>query len=187
MNDRHNKTNRSAVERKDINFLRYLDGKTITFLEQGYDESGPFLRMEHMVPRQGAMNAPHWHPVLTESFEVKQGSLKGIVDGVEKVLGPGQRLTIYPKQVHQFYNVGEEPLIGVHEVRPPGFHWEMFLLHHKLECEGKLSKSGTPHNLLWLGMLWKYGDGYATGLPPIIQKVLLGGLARLAKALGYRI
>ncbi|WP_227872264.1 cupin domain-containing protein [Paenibacillus albus] len=173
--------------RTDANQLRFPDGKTVTLLERGSDEWGDFLRMEHQIPQQGAINSPHWHPIIVESFEVKQGLLKGIVDGAERVFGAGERLTIHPKQVHQFFNVGEETLTGIHEVRPPGFHWEMFKLHHKLACEGKLSLKGTPYHPFWLGMLWKYGDGYAADAPAIVQKVLLGGLARLAKALGYRV
>ncbi|WP_240763117.1 cupin domain-containing protein [Paenibacillus thalictri] len=145
------------------------------------------MRIEHQVPRQGVMNAPHWHPVLTESFEVKQGLMQFHVDGVENVLGSGERITIYPKQVHHFSNVGEVPLIGVHEIRPPGLHWEMFALHHKLECEGKLNPSGVPYNPLWLGVIWKYGDGYLASPPAVVQKVVLGGLAHLAKVFGYRI
>ncbi|MDR6555595.1 cupin domain-containing protein [Paenibacillus qinlingensis] len=167
--------------------LRFPDGMTVTLLEQGNDEWGDFLRIEHQILQQGAMNPPHWHPILTETFEVKQGLVKGIVDGVERELGPGDRLTIYPKQVHQFFNVGQETLIGIHEVRPPGCHWDMFVLHHQLAWEGKLSQKGVPYNPLWLGVIWKYGDGYDAGAPAIVQKVVLGGLARLAKALGYRV
>ncbi|GLX68727.1 cupin domain-containing protein [Paenibacillus glycanilyticus] len=167
--------------------LRFLDGKTVTFLERGNDERGAYLRIEHNVPLQGGMNAPHWHPLLTESFQVKQGVMKGIVDGAEIVLGAGECLTVYPKQVHQFFNISHETLIGIHEIRPPGFHWEMFVLHRKLESEGKLSRRGIPIHPLWMGLAWKYSEGFAVGAPVIMQKVLLGGLARIAERFGYGI
>lgn len=44
-----------------------------------------------------------------------------------------------------------------------------------------------PWNLLWLGVAWECIDGYMAGPPKFIQKVFLGGLAKLAKWLGYRI
>ncbi|MEN1968000.1 hypothetical protein WMZ97_07970 [Lentibacillus sp. N15] len=94
---------------------------------------------------------------------------------------------MYPNQVHQFWNISEQHLVATHEIRPPGRHWKMFVLVHKLECEGKMSAKGVPRNLLWLGVAWECIDGYMAGPPKFIQRVFLGGLAKLAKWLGYRI
>jgi quercetin dioxygenase-like cupin family protein len=163
------------------------DGRMVVFLEQGIDDKGEYLIVEHRATRQGAMNGPHCHPVLTESFAVKEGRMRFLVDGQEKILGPGGQITIYPTQVHQFWNIGEDQLITIHEIRPPGLHRKMFELVHKLESEGKMNKKGIPLNPLWLGLAWKCMDGYLAGPPPIIQKMFFGGLARLARALGYRI
>jgi hypothetical protein len=133
------------------------------------------------------MNGPHWHPVLTESFTVKEGRMHFLVDGQEKILEPEGQITIYPNQVHQFWNIGEERLVVLHEIRPPGLHRNMFELVQKLEKEGKMNRKGIPLNPLWLGLAWKCIDGYIDGPPLIVQKVFLGVLARLAKAFGYRI
>jgi mannose-6-phosphate isomerase-like protein (cupin superfamily) len=174
-------------EIKEVETLIHPDGRTVTFLDQGIDEKGEYLLVEHRVTRQGAMNGPHWHPVLTESFVVKEGRLRFFVDGKEQILGPDGQITIYPNQVHQFWKVGEDQLVAIHEIRPPGLHRNMFELVHKLESEGKMNKKGIPINPLWLGLAWKCIDGFQVGPPPIVQKVFLGGLARLAKVFGYRI
>lgn len=179
--------NENHAGRNDEGALIHPDGRKVVFMERGRDEEGEFLIVEHTVLRQGAMNGPHWHPVLKESFAVKEGTMRFVVDGEEKIVGAGEQITVLPRQVHQFWKIGEERLVAVHEIRPPGLHREMFELVHKLESEGKMSKNGVPHNPLWLGIAWTCIDGYLAGPPPFLQKTVLGGLARLAKMLGYRV
>ncbi|WNQ10886.1 cupin domain-containing protein [Paenibacillus aurantius] len=167
--------------------LVHPDGRTVILLEKGTDGQGPYLRIEHTILKQGAMNGPHWHPVLQETFRVREGRMRFVLDGEERFLEEGEELVIPPKQIHQFWNVSGERLVALHEIRPPGRHWEMFQLVHKLECEGKVNRKGIPVNPLWLGLAWECIDGYLAGPPRVVQKVALGGLARLAKRLGYRI
>lgn len=167
--------------------LQYPGGQTVTWLEQGTDANGEFLIVEHILNRTGAVNGPHWHPILSETFSIEQGTIRFKVDGKETVLGPGGKVTILPGQVHQFWNEGADPLIMIHEIRPPGLHWHMFSLMHKLESEGKLNRKGIPRNPLWIGLAWEAMDGYLAGPPIPIQKIVFGSLARLAKALGYKI
>lgn len=61
----------------------------------------------------------------------------------------------------------------------------MFELWHRLDRQGKTLGPGIPKNPLWLGVLWERQDGYIAGLPPAAQRLVLGGLARLARAVGY--
>lgn len=168
--------------------LVHPDGRTVTFLENGWDDRGEFITVEHRITQPGAINGPHWHPVLEETFKVQQGRMRFLVDGQETILEAGGEITVRPKQVHQFWNISEgQHLVATHVIRPPGLHWKMFVLVHKLECEGKMSASGVPRHPLWLGVAWECIDGYLAGPPQFIQKVLLGGLAKLARKLGYRI
>jgi quercetin dioxygenase-like cupin family protein len=167
--------------------LVHPNGTTITLLEQGTDEQGEYLIVEHLVMKRGAMNGPHWHPVLTESFTVKEGMMRFIVDGTEQLLGPGQHIKVLPEQVHQFWNESEDQLIAIHEIRPPGNHWNMFKLIHKLTKQNRLNSKGVPRNPLWLGMAWECIDGYIAGPPILFQRALFGALAQLARLVGYRI
>lgn len=166
--------------------LDHTDGTIITLLEQGDDNQGEYLIIEHAVVKPGAMNGPHWHPILTESFTVKEGKMRFMVDGKEQILGPGQHIKIHPGQVHQFWNESKDRLIAIHEIRPPGNHWNMFRLIHKLAEKNSLNSKGVPRNPLWLGMAWECIDGYLAGPPIFLQKAVFGGLARLAHAIGYR-
>ncbi len=166
--------------------LVHPDGRSVTFRDRGTDERGDYVVIEHHITRTGPLNGPHWHPELTESFTVLEGSMRFIVDSQERTLLAGESLTVHPRQVHQFWNTSVSGLKAVHEIRPPGRHWQMFKVVHKLETEGKMSKKGVPYHPLWLGVAWECIDGYLAGPPRFLQTVLLGGLAKLARLCGYR-
>ncbi|PPA71166.1 cupin domain-containing protein [Jeotgalibacillus proteolyticus] len=167
--------------------LTHPDGRTVRFIESGEDDGGRFIILEHRIKKPGPLNGPHWHPELKEIFKAEKGSMRFKVDGNDILLQAGEELTVHPKQVHQFSKTGEEELIVTHEIRPPGQHWKMFVLVHKLECEGKMSEKGILKNPLWLGIAWECIDGYLAGPPKLIQRIFLGGLARFAGRLGYRV
>lgn len=166
--------------------LVHRDGHLVAFLEEDADEGGAYLRIEHVWTRPGMMAGPHWHPVLTETFAVKEGKMRLRFDGREMVLSAGERVTVRPRQVHRFWNVGEGRLVLVHEVRPPGQHRAMFELWHRLDLEGKTNERGIPTNPLWLALLWERQDGYVAGIPAPVQRIVFGGLARLARLVGFR-
>lgn len=167
--------------------LVHPDGRIVIFRDHGTDGQGDYVIVEHHVLKQGPLNGPHWHPQLTESFTVVEGSMRFIVDGKERLVKAGERITVHPRQVHQFWNTSESGLKAIHEIRPPGRHWQMFKVVHKLETAGKMSKKGVPYHPLWLGIAWECIDGYLAGPPRIVQTLVLGGLAKLARLLGYRI
>jgi len=170
---------------RDSDALVHRDGHTVRFAGEGSDAEGEYLLIEHFWPRRGMMAGPHWHPVLTESFAVEKGRVCIRVDGREFELGPGEYFTVRPGEVHRFWNLGEEPLVMMHLVRPPGRHREMFELWHRLDVAGKTNRQGVPTNALALGLLWEYQDGYVAGLPEPVQRLVFGGLARLARLVGY--
>lgn len=45
-------------------------------------------------------SAPHYHRMLTETYEVQEGVLYLQVEGMLHVLNPGDTFTIHPGQVH---------------------------------------------------------------------------------------
>jgi mannose-6-phosphate isomerase-like protein (cupin superfamily) len=165
--------------------LVHSDGHRVTFLEDGTDERGDYLLIEHVWMRPGMMAGPHWHPVLTETFRVLEGRIRFRVDGSEFFLGPEEGVTVRPGEVHRFWNAGEGCLRIFHEVRPPGHHRQMFELWHQLDLAGKTNRHGVPKDPLALGLLWELQDGYLAGIPVSFQRIIFGGLSRLARMAGY--
>ena len=166
--------------------LVHRDGHRVAFLEEGRDGRGEYLVIEYVWTRPGMMAGPHWHPVLTETFRVREGRMRFRVDGTEFVLGPEEGVTVRPGEVHRFWNEGRGRLRVVHEVRPPGHHREMFEVWHRLDLAGKTNRQGVPKDPLALGHLWELQDGYLAGVPATLQRLVFGGLARVARLLGYR-
>ena len=82
--------------------LVHRDGHRVAFLEEGRDGRGEYLVIEHVWTRPGMMAGPHWHPVLTETFRVREGRMRFRVDGREFVLGPGGCVTVRPGEGHGF-------------------------------------------------------------------------------------
>ncbi|SDE41433.1 Mannose-6-phosphate isomerase, cupin superfamily [Paenibacillus sp. UNCCL117] len=167
--------------------LKFVNGNTITLSSHGTDQEGEYLILEHTIVSPGAMNGPHSHPVLDEKFTIIEGTMRFLIDDHTVLAGPGEQIHIKPGQIHQAWNESQTMLRVIHEIRPPGQHWNMFRLLHKLEAEGKLNAKGIPRNPLWMGLAWTTMDGYIAGPPRWIQHIALGGLARIAKAFGYRL
>lgn len=172
-------------EDEETEILVYPDGRRVTFLEEGTDEEGAYLRIEHCVKNQGTMNGPHWHPHLSEAFSIQEGRMRFLVGREQRICEAGETITIHPGQVHQFWNISEEQLRVIHEIRPPGQHRQMFETVHYLEWAGKMTKRGIPRSPLWLGLLWELIDGYIVGPPRWFQICFFGGLAQVAKRVGY--
>ncbi|WP_280473537.1 cupin domain-containing protein [Nocardia asiatica] len=165
--------------------LTFRNGHRVTFVAQSADEHGPYLRLEHVLPQAGRQAGPHWHPVLTERWTVRQGQLRFRVDGTEIVAHPGDTVRARARTVHEFHSVLPGTVIE-HEIRPPLRHWEMFRLWHNLDRAGKTTAARVPRDPLALALLWDYQDGYLAGVPAFLQRAVLGGLARAAVLLGYR-
>jgi hypothetical protein len=69
--------NQSVNGVKDVETLVHPDGRTVAFLDQGNDDKGEFLVVEHSATRQGAMNGPHWlGNALTVTLQVLPQSFK---------------------------------------------------------------------------------------------------------------
>ncbi|MFC7448085.1 hypothetical protein [Rhodococcus daqingensis] len=106
------------------------------------------------------------------------------IDGTEVVVGQGDSAAAPAGAVHEFWSEAPDTRFD-HEIRPPLRHWEMFRLWQALDTAGKTTKGGLPRDPLALALLWDHQDGYLGGIPAGLQRLLLGGLARLARRLGY--
>ncbi len=164
--------------------LTFRDGHRVTLVDQGTDAAGPFLLLEHVTPKVGRQAGPHWHPELSETWTIRTGQVRFRLDGDEVVANPGDSVTAPPRVVHEFWNEANDTVME-HLIRPPLHHWEMFAFWSGLDNEGKTMSNKIPRNPLALGLLWEYGDGYLVGPPVFLQRLILGGLARLARRTGY--
>lgn len=73
--------------------LTFRNGHRVTLVDQSADDRGPYLRLSHVLPEPGRQAGPHWHPVITESWTVRQGRLRFRIEGEETVANPGDTVT----------------------------------------------------------------------------------------------
>ncbi|AVH24366.1 cupin domain-containing protein [Nocardia cyriacigeorgica] len=162
----------------------FRDGHRVTLVARGVDDDGPYLRLQHQLPVPKRQAGPHWHPELAESWTIRTGRVRFRIDGTEVTANPGDTVTAAPRAVHEFWSELPDTVVD-HEIRPPLRHWQMFQLWANLDTAGKTTAAGVPRNPIALALLWDLQDGYLAHIPAPVQRILLGGLARLARATGY--
>ncbi|WP_039801760.1 cupin domain-containing protein [Nocardia araoensis] len=164
--------------------LHFRNGHRVTLVDQGVDDRGAYLRLRHHLPTPGREAGPHWHPELTESWTVRHGQARFRIDGAETIAVQGDAAHAKAGAVHEFWTEAPDTVLD-HEIRPPLRHWQMFQLWQALDAAGTTTRAGVPRNPLALALLWKYQDGYIAYVPLWLQRLFLGGLARLAHRTGY--
>lgn len=101
---------------------------------------------------------PHLHPAQDERFEVLQGSLLFVVDGVESQVAEGESVEIVRGSVHQARNPGDVPAVTTWQTRPALRTGEFF------EALAKARQEGGSHALL--RVVEEFSDVYALAEQP---------------------
>jgi len=135
----------------------------------------------------GAVVGEHFHRSITERFKVLAGTLGVRIDGLEQTLGPGEEVTVWPGIVHDWWNAGEEEAQVIVEV-DPGRRFELMISTlFGLANDGLTNDKGMPHLLQLSVIAQEFRDVVEFVRPPrLVQRVVCGLLAPIAKALGYR-
>ena len=102
----------------DASITHHRTGERITFLQ-----ADPLVMDDEIPPGQGRQQ-PHVHPEQTEGFEVLRGSYTLVVDGEERVLGPGDRAEVPPGTPHSGWTEGATTL---RITFTPALRWEQFV------------------------------------------------------------
>lgn len=158
----------------------------------GAEESGGELSIADLyVSPGGAVAGEHVHPGIEEVFTVVEGSVGFRIDGREDVAGPGRKLVVPPGAVHYWWNAGEERAHVVVELRGDARLLDGFVTMLSnifgMAREGKTDAKGRPNLLQAALFARKFDDVIRFVEPPrLVQKVLFGVLAPVARLLGYR-
>ena len=151
------------------------------------DSGGELLAIDGYIKPGGAVTGEHIHPVIEEHFTVVRGRVGFRIDGRESIARPGERLHVPAGTAHDWWNAGEEEAHIVVEIRPGDRFEEMALNLFGLAQEGKTNSKGMPNLLQAAIFAREFGDVlYFTRPPLVVQRLLFGSLARIARALGYR-
>jgi mannose-6-phosphate isomerase-like protein (cupin superfamily) len=153
------------------------------FLETA-EESGGTRTLLQVELAPGGGNGLHKHMTYAEHFEVLEGDLTVVLDGIEHVLRPGDKATAPAGMMHCFKNPTLETVVFRVELRPGHRGFERTLqAGYGLAADGKVRKDGTPKNLLHLALLVEWSD-IQIGGPMRVLQPLFGALAAVARRRG---
>ena len=109
------------------------------------------------------------------------------LDGRETVARLGQRLHVPAGMAHDWWNAGEDEARIVVEITPAARFEETISTTWGLALDGKTNARGMP-NLLQLALLAREFEDvlYFTKPPRVLQKILFGILAPVARLLDYK-
>ena len=161
-------------------------GQRMRFRQTADDTEGALLQIESVNPPTGVAEPEHVHPNQESRAEVIAGTLRFVVEGEERRLGPGDAITIPAGTPHYFVNDGEEDAVSIQEFRPALRTADFFKTLFELAEHGKLDDRGMP-SLLTLALV---GPGFAneiraTSPPWPVQRVAFAVLAPIARLRGY--
>jgi quercetin dioxygenase-like cupin family protein len=150
------------------------------------DSGGELLAVEGYIQPGGAVAGEHVHPAIEESFTVVSGRVGFRIDGRESIAQPGERLHVPANTAHDWWNAGEEAHVVV-EIRPGARFEQMALSLFGLAQDGRTNSKGMPNLLQAAIFAQEFSDVlYFTKPPLLVQRLLFGTLAAIARILGYR-
>ncbi len=164
-----------------------ITGQRLVFVRTAAETNGELLEMESFYKPGGWPPVFHYHPVQRERFEVLAGTLTVQLQDKQQRLGPGDVLHIEPGMVHEMWNHGEEWAHVNWQVRPALNTEQFFETAFGLAANGRVNAKGIPNVLQVAVMAQAYDTEFRLATPPrVVQKIVFGVLAPLARLLGYR-
>ena len=163
-------------------------GERLVFRRTAADTNGEALEYELVFKPQGFVVQEHLHPGQSERHEVVAGQLGLELPSGKQVLRAGDVVDVPAGTPHRLFAVDDERVHAVFELRPALRTEQLLRTFFRLAAEGKVNEKGTP-GLLHLALIAREyePEGYATKPPLAVQRALLGPLAALARARGYRV
>jgi mannose-6-phosphate isomerase-like protein (cupin superfamily) len=124
-----------------------VTGERITFLSTSADTNGEAVVIECTVQPDGFVAAAHVHPSQTERFNVIEGRLGMKVGRKKLLLERGDVAVVEPGTPHKFWNMGDEQVRFVCEVRPALQFESLLETMFALAVDGKTNRKGMPNPL----------------------------------------
>jgi mannose-6-phosphate isomerase-like protein (cupin superfamily) len=127
----------------------------------------------------------HVHDRCTEHFEVVSGRIAFVLDGDERLLEPGERLTVPPGTWHRWWNPGAEEVRTRVRVEPALRFQEAMLAFWGMCADGHTNREGRPAPLIGALLATRYRTELRYRQPPdLAQRLLFPPLAALAARRG---
>jgi quercetin dioxygenase-like cupin family protein len=163
----------SAVARPGDIIEHPITRERLTFLETSAETGGACVRYQLEVAPGGFVAAPHVHPWIEERIDIVSGEWIFVIEGVERLLSPGDSAIIPARQAHSWRNAGPETGVAIVECRPALKTEEFFETFFGLAQDGLVDPtSGLPFQP-WLAMMVvDYHNDFAHPAEPPLQVII---------------
>jgi quercetin dioxygenase-like cupin family protein len=163
-----------------------VTGESITFHTTSADTNGEAVVIECTVQPDGFVAAAHVHPSQTERFSVIDGLLGLKVGRKKLLLERGDVAVVEPGKPHKFWNIGDEPVRFVCEVRPALQFESLLETMFALAADGKTNEKGMPNPFRLAVIARAHFDTVRLPQPPAwLQRAGLALGAPFGRLLGY--
>lgn len=167
-------------------FANPVLGQSYRLLERGTDGDGPFLRSAARFRADSVHFDEHIHEHQDETWMVRSGTLIVTIDGAERHLDSGDRITVPRGTPHRQRSPAGTETDVLHEIRPPGDTAALLRSLAAVARDGRTDAEGIPPLLHAAVIFDTYPGTYRTGLPIGVQKWLFNVLAAIGRRRGYR-
>lgn len=156
------------------------------------EDGAEVAQVDTWVDPGGGVLIPHIHCDMEERFEVLAGEVTFLVGRRRLRAGPGEKAAVPAGVRHGYRNTGKVPAHVMCEVEHPQAEQLQLFLEEAaaLNREGAFTKLGIPKSpsalLKGAVMLHHYREMVEFTVPPrLLQRLVVGPLARLGKRRGY--
>lgn len=164
-----------------------ITGQEIKFIQTSKDTQGLLLEMESTYQAHSSEPLPHYHPHQEEFFKILEGCVSVRLGGRVQVLHEGDTLHIPARQVHSMWNHSNAKAVVQWKVQPAMDTEYLLEMGMGLAQAGKVKENGMPGLLQSVLMATHFRQVYRLSKPgPVVQKIVFGVLAALARILGYK-
>jgi mannose-6-phosphate isomerase-like protein (cupin superfamily) len=163
-----------------------LTGEKAMLVESGEESGGSRIVSDFAVEAGGFVpGGEHVHDHCAEHLEVRAGRITFVVDGEERALEAGEKVSVMPGTWHRWWNAGEDEVQIRARVEPALRFEEAILVLWGLCTDGHTNAEGRPSPLLGALLATRYRREIRYRQPPdAIQRLLFPALAALARRRG---
>jgi quercetin dioxygenase-like cupin family protein len=164
-----------------------ITGERAVVLEAPAQNPERRLVAELLLDPGAAVAGEHLHPAIDESFEVLGGQLGYRLDGIEGTASAGDRIDIPAGSWHDWWHTGDVETICRVTITPGDRFEQMIRTLWGLGADGRTNAKGMPGLLQIAAISAEFSDVIVFRRPPrIVQRIMFGALAPLARRRGYR-
>jgi quercetin dioxygenase-like cupin family protein len=150
------------------------------------ETGGELLVVDLHIRPGGAVMGEHTHPTIQERYTVVRGQVGFRLMGGTIIAESGMSLFVPPDMPHDWWNAGSEEAVIRVEVQPAARFEEMIQNAFGLARDGRVNARGMPNLLQMAVFAREFADVVRFSRPPrVVQRLLFGLLAPLARMLGY--